>query len=247
MMMIPLMSLTMRMKYWTTDIIGDIHGNSDPLLYWASHYNHDILIIAGDAGLLFGNFNNTEICDIFKRKFSQKKVLIIPGNHEDYDQIYALPQTTVFGAKAYKLSNNFYYIARGEILSINNKTFLCIGGADSIDKIWRQDQMEENPNSPIWWQQEQITPEDISRALTNLKPYDNKVDYVVSHEVPIAVKRNIFPVIGGEKTSSYRLWDLANQIKFSMWYCGHLHLSWGSTIGDMNFTVLNINEIEEVL
>ena len=238
----------MRMKYWTTDIIGDIHGNSDPLLYWADCYKHDILIIAGDAGLLFGNFNNTEICNIFKKQFPQKKVLIVPGNHEDYDQIYALPQTTVFGAKAYKLSNNFYYIDRGEILSINNKTFLCIGGADSIDKLWRLDYMRDNPGSKIWWQQEQITQPDIDNALRNCAKYNYKVDYVISHEVPIRVKAEILHNFNySSANSATLLWDLANQIEFSMWYCGHLHLSWRSTIGDMNFTVLQINEIEEVL
>ena len=248
MMMTPLMKIPSEMKSLIVDIMGDIHGDAAPLYYWATQYNHDILIIAGDFGFLFGNTNDLTICETFRKKFKHKKVLIVPGNHDDYDQIYDLPQVTIYGAKAYKLSNNFFYIDRGEILNINNTTFLCISGADSIDKLWRFDYMKDNPGSKIWWQQEQITQSDIDNALRNCAKYNYKLDYVISHEVPIRAKAEI---LGNFRYSSANsatlLWDLANQIQFSMWYCGHLHLSWRGTLGDMNFKVLNINEIEEVL
>ena len=207
------------------DVIGDIHGDAAAMAQWGAFYNHDILFAAGDVGLLFGNYNHLEILSTFKKYYPNKKVLMVTGNHDDYTQIEALPQTTLFGAKVRKLSNQFFYVERGEVITIDNKTFLCISGADSIDKSWRLDCMEEDPTDPIWWQQEQITSDDINKIMSRMADYNYKVDYVISHDVPTPIKREIFGgVLYGDKTSSNNLWDLANQIDFTLWYCAHLHI-----------------------
>ena len=245
------MSMMSRTKSTTNkivDVIGDIHGDATAIARWAAHSRHDILFAAGDVGLLFGHENNLAIVRTFEKYFPNKIVLMVPGNHDDYDQIEALPPCTIFDAKAYKLSDQFYYIDRGEVVNIDGTTYLCISGAESIDREWRLNYMEDHPDyGPIWWQRELITPDDINKICDNMSRYNWQVDYVISHEVPTRVKREIFRVVYGPHYSSDLLWDLANQIYFSTWYCAHLHLSYKGTIGDMNFIVLDINEIQEVL
>ena len=228
------------------NIIGDIHGDATAIAQWGAFYKGKFLIVAGDAGLLFGNENNLEILNIFKKRYSDKVVLIVPGNHDDYDQIEALPQCEKFGGKLRKLSNQFYYVERGEILTICDKKILCVSGADSIDIGWRIT-YEHLHNQKIWWQQEQITASDINKIIDRMPHHGWRVDYVVSHDLPTPIKREAFHgVLYGPHSSSDLLWDLANQIDFSAWYGAHLHLSYNSMIGDKEFIVLNINEIQEV-
>ena len=54
------------------------------------------------------------------------------------------------------------------------KTIFTLGGARSIDKAYR----EENIS---WWPQEMITKKDIDNACRNLDKVDYKVDYLLTH------------------------------------------------------------------
>ena len=90
-------------------------------------------------------------------------------------------------------------------------------------------------------------PDDINKIIDRMPHHGWRVDYVVSHDLPTPIKREAFHgVLYGPHSSSDLLWDLANQIDFSAWYGAHLHLSYNSMIGDKEFIVLNINEIQEV-
>ena len=60
------------------------------------------------------------------------------GNHDNYDIIEKLPEIEMFGAKVLKVSDNVFYLKRGEVYHIEEKQFLVLGGAMSDDKVWRK-------------------------------------------------------------------------------------------------------------
>lgn len=108
---------------------------------------HDIIhaIVLGDFGLPWSS--NCEIdeagihpadhTDRYLLKwYNQKpfKILAVQGNHDNYDVIAKLPEVKMFGSKVLKVSDNIFYLKRGEIYCIEDKRFLVLGGAFSDDK-----------------------------------------------------------------------------------------------------------------
>lgn len=106
-------------------------------------------IVLGDFGLPWNfdctidedGIHPTEHTDRYLLKwYNQKsfKILAVMGNHDNYDIIEKLPEVEMFGAKALKVSDNVFYLKRGEIYTIDDKRFLILGGAMSDDKVWRK-------------------------------------------------------------------------------------------------------------
>lgn len=60
----------------------------------------------------------------------------------------ALPIKEYLGAKTYQIDTDIYPILRGQILTLENKSFLFLDGATSIDRIYRKEQVS-------WFRDEQ--------------------------------------------------------------------------------------------
>ncbi len=121
------------------------------------------------------------------------------------------------------LTEHCLWLRRGYVYTIDNQTFLTIGGAHSIDKLWRK------PNIS-WWKDEDITRWDIKRAKQNLAKYNNTVDYVLTHCAPTPVHQEIakqerFSHADKEETRNEVLLQEINEIiNFKKWYFGHYHI-----------------------
>ena len=96
--------------------------------------------------------------------YNQKpfKILAVIGNHDNYDLIEQLPEVEIFGAKVLKVSENVFYLKRGEIYTLENKRFLVLGGALSDDKVWRK------PHES-WWAQEEWSEKEKADCLKKSK------------------------------------------------------------------------------
>ena len=173
-------------------ITGDTHGNIDFYKikeYFKNKYvtKEEYLIILGDAGIVWSEK------EFYIRDYSWLglTVLFIDGNHENFQLLNKFPIVNYNGAKCHRLASNVYHIMRGEIIELNDLLFLCIGGATSVDKFHRIEGIS-------WWDEENISDNDIANALENIKKYNYSVDYVLTHCAPSKYVKKMF----GFKTDS---------------------------------------------
>ena len=198
---------------------GDTHGDIDLLkIFKLEHLvrptRKDILIILGDCGVLFYKDKARYQALIELYESTGFTILYVDGNHENFPLIEACPIVEIFGAKANKVSDHIYRIRRGEIMAIQGHTFLCIGGANSMDKQWRI-------KGESYWDEEHITEEDIANALANAAKYGNKVDFILTHCVDsTAVQFGLGYAIDADTN---KLSEIDYKIDYKCWLCGHYH------------------------
>lgn len=224
-------------------LIGDIHGEVRSLIRFINS-NEKYCIQLGDFGLIFDNTEDEKyVLDYLEDLLSQKDkyIFTILGNHENYDFYDKLPESFFMGTKVKKYTNHIMAVCRGEILTLDGKSFLCLGGADSHDKEWRMEYEKINQKK-IWWEQEIISEEDIQNAYDNLEWTSGKVDFILSHTPPACFCYQLYKD-GVFSKSELLLEQLLNVAEFDTWYCGHVHTSACKSIGESAIVSLNIDEM----
>ena len=209
---------------------GDVHGYLEELTDFIDRFQldeNDAIIVLGDLGLYWDKRG------LYAKKFIEfyeanyrTHILWIDGNHENFDLIDKLEYEDSSTFK--KCSDHIHYIPRGTIFYVKTedgfKSCLACGGADSIDKFKRVKHL-------TWWEQEQITDNDIETAINNAK--DMPIDYVFTHACPLSVFHQYAPwliTLTGinqskvDHTSEEKLEKLMNSIDFGQWFFGHYHL-----------------------
>lgn len=151
---------------------GDIHGNFEPFAFYvtAQKQLHDChVFVCGDIGMGFYklNYYHNTLTRINK-KFKEKNIFVyfIRGNHDD--PIYFTDNSPI----AVTLSN-IRFVKDYEIISINDHNILCVGGATSVDRIYRKE-------NETWWRDEYVHEYNIDK-IQNI----NDVDIVVTHCTPM--------------------------------------------------------------
>ena len=208
-------------------ITGDTHGelqlgrlSSKGWPLGRTLTKNDFVIICGDFGLIWDNVpGKTE--QYWTKWLNEKPwtTFAIDGNHENHPRLQALPIEEKFGSKVGKISDSIYYLRRGEIYTINDKTFFCFGGAMSHDKHFRKLNVS-------WWEEEVASFQEQEYAIENLKKHNNKVDYIITHTVPsdlLSVLGLSAFVHGVDATGSF-LNFIVKEIQYEHWFCGHLHM-----------------------
>lgn len=206
-------------------ITGDLHGDIDYRTLNNSNVKKacggtfpQYVIVAGDFGVPWSN-SESNSQDIYLKKWYGKKpydLVIIPGNHENYDRIEKMPQDIYHGALVYRYSNNIVFVQKNQILTLEDKTFYCFGGADSIDKEYRKPFIS-------WWPQEKATYADFLIMQTRLK-ITKAVDYVISHAGPSSIVKEMFDFSFSTQDSTEHILEyLKGSIAFKHWYFGHYH------------------------
>lgn len=161
--------------------------------------------------------------------YNQKpfKILSVMGNHDNYDIIEKLPEVEMFGSKVLKVSDNVFYLKRGEIYTIDDKRFLILGGAMSDDKVWRK------PHES-WWEQEEWSEGEKEYCFAKIKE-NKEFDFVLSHTGPsagIALTDDFFcneeNLKQLQKDSNVVFNDKIDSIiSYKKWFFGHWHSDWG--------------------
>lgn len=129
------------------------------------------------------------------------------GNHENYRIIEGLP---LIDNTFFAVSPHISYIKSGSVLDLKGKRCLVIGGADSIDKHLRQENLD-------WWKEEQISQEIVENAAAG------HYDYVFSHAAPASISRECCIQVS-PSVSERRLQEIMDKISFDYWYFGHYHI-----------------------
>lgn len=206
---------------------GDVHGNFRPIIDFIEKFKldqADWIIVLGDMGLFWRK--DKADADAFIEYYEDNYIvnlMFIDGNHENFDLLNKIPEIDYDGSKIYEgnVSPHITYLPRGHSFQLYGKRFLCMGGADSIDKIFRTKHLS-------WWEQEKIIKEDIAKVDKNLE-----YDYVLTHCCPRSVfeQNKLFLCtldnIGWESIehdSEDRLEEMMDSLHFKKWYFAHYHV-----------------------
>lgn len=192
----------------------------------------DMLLILGDVGL---NYFLDKRDDMNKEYVENLPITIlcIHGNHEE--RAYNLPSyKRVYEPriKAYVYKEPSYpsilFIEDG-IFYLGDKKCLAIGGAYSIDKLFRL------KAGYRWFESEQPTEEEKEKIL-KIVDGENSFNYIFSHTVPLKFERELkhlfLPFVNQstvDKSTEEFLDKVEDRIKYDHWYFGHYH-------ADLNLT-----------
>lgn len=194
----------------------------------------DILIITGDFGAgLFDDEHRSE--KSFFDEIAEKEILILfcDGNHENHDELNALPVKEWCGGKVHMLRPNIIHLMRGEVYIIDGETIFAFGGGYSMDLGFNPFRVP----GVAYWKEEMPSEEEYENGRINLQKAGCKIDYVITHTFPVDSKG----MLGGikdlpeERPLTYYLQHdvfdaLSDQESFvkepayKRWYFGHLHI-----------------------
>lgn len=200
-------------------ISGDVHGFRD--------YEHidknpkinsltekDYLIICGDLGIGFD--------DKFINKLKEKKfnILFIDGNHENFPYLNSLPTENWNNGKVHKIAKNIFHLMRGQIYTIEEKTFFVFGGAKSI---YNSNQIKDTNWFPLL---EEATKEEQEIGLKNLSKHNFSVDYILTHTCSstyLQILSAYLTMFLEESTTNFYLEQIENIVQYKQWFFGHFH------------------------
>ena len=186
----------------------------------------DYVFCVGDFGLVFSPTQTPT--EKYWLDWLDKKpytTIFIDGNHDNHPRIWSdeFEVVEMFGGDVIQISKSVFYLFRSTIYNIQGKTFLCMGGATSIDKLQRTEGID-------WWSTEE--PNYMSwKFLFETVAENPVVDYVVTHDVPACVYDDLQELWGAgdyykDANSSVPkgLQELYNQVTFKHWFAGHHHI-----------------------
>ena len=206
-------------RYFVT---GDCHGRFERIWRFIKKFDlgaGDTIIVCGDMGLYWNKDQRDARYSIREYEANCNGVNLwwIDGNHENFDIIKTFDKPT------HQCSPHITYISRGTsmLVKIGEKyrNLLFMGGADSVDKIFRTEHIS-------WWADETITEDDIK----GIKGYYH---YVFSHACPLGVFTNNKAFLctanninenNAIHESERVLEKLRKNIEYDNWFFGHYHV-----------------------
>lgn len=205
----------------------------------------NIVIVAGDFGLVW-KWDGEDAEERYWLDWLESKpftTVFVDGNHECFPRLNAFPVTEWHGGKVHKIRSNVFHLMRGEIYTIEGKTFFAFGGAashdmadgilDADDSDWREkvkalrddDRFMYRIKGRDWWPEEMPNATEMAAALLNLKKHDNRVDYIVTHCPPASIIARSGRIGYKQDALTAFLEGLMQRVEYKQWYSGHLHVN----------------------
>ena len=200
----------------------------------------DVVIICGDFGI--GPWNNNEKEDEYWLNWLEDRpftVAFCDGNHENYDTLDAFPVHEWKGGKVHMVRDHVIHLMRGQVFTLEGKTFWVFGGArshDITDGILEPDDPHFKKkrhtldqwgglyriNHQTWWAREMPSEEEFEEGMKNLAEYGNRVDFIISHTVSGSVQEMFLLEPENNELTAY--FDrIASIASYDRWYFGHYH------------------------
>ncbi len=208
-------------------ITGDTHGDFTRFSSknWEDGKNltkSDFVIILGDFGGLW--LNTPDKNEMYWLNWLADKpwiTLFCDGNHENHIRLNKLQQRNMFGDVVGKVSESIFHLKRGRVYTIDDKKFFCMGGAKSIDKIYRKEYIS-------WWPDEEPNWAELNLGLDNLAKHNFEVDYIIAHTCPISVLKKfneIYKESFDAKLENLNKYfeEVCARTKFKQFFFGHFH------------------------
>ena len=225
-------------------ITGDTHGDfrrfENTIFYeQVGLTKNDCVIICGDFGGIWdGSAEERYWLDWLDAK--PYTTLFVSGNHENFDMLAEYPNEDWHGGKVHYIRPSVIHLMRGQIYSIQGKTFFTMGGGSSHDisggilepddpqfkrKCRKLDHSGAlyRVNHRSWWKEELPSEEEYRTARANLDRYDWKVDYIVTHCGPTSVQDELSGGFYKADALTDFLEEVADGCQFKYWFFGHYH------------------------
>ena len=177
-------------------LLSDLHGRLDFIdlqRFFFSQPKDDVLILLGDICLYDENKeDNGKFTEMLLS--SQRQILIVDGNHENFDYLNSLPEEDWNGGKVHRLADNVLHLQRGYIYNIFGSTCFVFGGTAAT-----------------------ATDAQLQNAYENLKLQEHRVDFILTHDYYKRMpqdRKNAFEELLG---------FIDEKVFFKRWYCGHHH------------------------
>jgi len=159
-------------------ILGDMHGIYIKLFNLINQgvFSNSIIIAVGDFGVGFGG-DEVKTLNKLNRRLSKTntKLFVVRGNHDNPNWF----KTTIDKTLKIPIFTNIVFVEDYTVLTVlcnENKTnILCIGGAISIDRILRKENVD-------WWKDEKLVID--HDKLKEIKENNLKIDVICTHNAP---------------------------------------------------------------
>lgn len=207
-------------------VIGDVHGNVGWLRTLAKALPPDITTV-----LQLGDWWMDLVAadDVFAET-NVERILVTLGNHEPWDQV--TPVLDAHVGAAVRVSDVTWLLPRPSRLSIGGRTVLSLGGAASVDRLWRL--------NGAWWQDESLTDEHVAAAIAG-----GPADVMLTHEsparTPVRAVREVlrtnpmgFPdeTLAESAASRARVAEVWDAVRPALLLHGHMHVAGGGMTDD---------------
>ena len=221
------------MNYFCGDTHGEFYFLNQSL---RTATNKDNYFVCGDFGY-WDRSTFREGTGFYHDKIknpNEAKIYFCDGNHEQHEWLKDLEKER--GCEyPVEIMENLFFCPRGSSLElIDGRRVLFAGGADSIDKQWR----EEGIN---WFPQETMKYSDYARI-----DFTKKYDIVVSHTCPLNCMTHMRELYKGVSLKTYDftsdlLQSIFDRVRPTKWYFGHWHLYDVFDVEGCQFTVVNMS------
>lgn len=225
---------------------GDIHGYPwDVKKFCKKHQltQKDIIVLLGDVG---ANYYGDHRDDTMKEALAKlpPKILCIHGNHEMRPWHVAGYRLTDWnGGKVWLQDRypNLLFAKDGEIFTLDGKKYIVIGGAYSVDKLYRL------ARGYGWWEDEQ--PSEEIKAYVEKQLSKNDIDVILSHTCPFKYepREKFLPTIDQSTVdASTEKWldRIEESTNYIAWFCGHWHTD--KRIDKMHFLFHSFESEEQI-
>jgi predicted phosphodiesterase len=230
-------------------VCGDIHRQYDiAKLHGFQHLmgkdltKEDYLIICGDVGCIWtGDYHDSNFIEKELETLSPT-ILFVDGNHENFEALNKFTTEEWKNGKIHQISQNVIHLIRGQVFDFNGIKLFTFGGAKSTDRGYKPTKDGWRKEAG-WWQEELPTKEEMEEAWNNLKIHENKVDYIITHDIGTSVLRDLLQITRpSDKTFSDFLEAIEIKVEFKKWFFGHHHrdVSMGKFYGLMD-SIMEIN------
>ena len=230
-------------------ITGDTHAdfrfrfNSENFPEQKKMTKEDFLLICGDFGGVWEpkeSKNEKWWLDWFETR--PYTTLFIDGNHENHEQLATYPVKEWNGGRVHVIRPHVLHLMRGQVFTIQEKSFFTFGGAQSHDvrggilepddpdfagKLHeaRRSGLPFRINHVSWWAQEMPSEEEMAEGLKNLAAHNNTVDFIVTHCCATSTQSKLDPfgLLYKPDAATEYLEQIHSSVNYGKWYFGHYH------------------------
>lgn len=202
----------------------------------------------GDFGVGFNDDDNEIILNLNEKLENLNIFLyIIRGNHDD---------PFFFREKTINKWSNIIFLPDYTVLKYLDECILCIGGAVSIDRKLRQKQTAIS-RKPYWFRKETFN---YQKELVDKILEENNITVMVTHTAPasfapyhgteypqpvkeyLKIDKLLHNDLTEERNTLERLYNQVKGGNIKLWVYGHFHFSNSEKIGNIQVTLLDVDE-----
>lgn len=212
-------------------VCGDWHGN----VGWVRTLARVIPVMAPDVTtiLQLGDWwMDPTLTDEIFANTPINRIYVTLGNHEPWSDITPLLDERP-GATAIRISETTWLFSRPAWLNIGGRAVLSLGGAASVDRLWRV-------KGAGWWPDEAITDAHVAAAVAG-----GPAELMLTHEspdrTPVRTVREVlrtnpmgFPdeTLAESKESRDRVRQMWDAVRPELLMHGHMHVAGGGATED---------------